>query len=64
MAIIQKTGIMEQVLPPLGNNTNSFDGTFDGDGFTINNLTINLPTSDNVGLFGLSHRNNQRYNSR
>ena len=37
---------------PLGDDANSFDGTFDGGGFTISNLTINVPASDNVGLFG------------
>ena len=39
---------------PLGNDGNSFDGTFDGGGFTINNLTIDLPASNNIGLFGNS----------
>lgn len=29
-----------------------FSGLFDGGGHTIDNLTINLPTTDNVGLFG------------
>ena len=29
---------------PLGNDASSFDGIFDGGGFTIRNLTINLPT--------------------
>ncbi len=37
---------------PIGNNTNSFTGTFDGLGFTISNLYINRPTQDYVGLFG------------
>ncbi|MBM7131386.1 MBG domain-containing protein [Dyella mobilis] len=31
---------------------NMFAGTFDGLGHTISGLTINLPGSDNVGLFG------------
>ena len=31
---------------------NGFSGTFDGLGHTINNLSINLPSSTNVGLFG------------
>lgn len=29
-----------------------FNGTFDGRGYTISNLTINRPTKSNVGLFG------------
>ena len=39
---------------PLGNLTNNFDGTFDGNGFTIRNLTIDLPASSNLGLFGVN----------
>ncbi|MBQ3435177.1 MAG: hypothetical protein IJG24_09070, partial [Selenomonadaceae bacterium] len=35
---------------PIGNADNSFAGTFDGGGNTINNLTIT--SGDNVGLFG------------
>lgn len=31
-----------------------FTGSFDGNGFTISNLTINAPTTDYVGLFGLA----------
>ncbi|HUH56451.1 MAG TPA: filamentous hemagglutinin N-terminal domain-containing protein, partial [Rhodanobacter sp.] len=30
----------------------AFNGVFDGLGHTIDNLTINRPTTDNVGLFG------------
>jgi filamentous hemagglutinin family protein len=37
---------------PLGNSSVLFLGTFDGLGHTISNLFINLPTADNVGLFG------------
>ena len=37
---------------PLGDGSNSFDGTFDGGGFTISNLTIDLSASNNIGLFG------------
>ena len=29
-----------------------FTGTFNGNSYTISNLFINLPTTDNVGLFG------------
>ncbi|MCX7242012.1 MAG: MBG domain-containing protein [Burkholderiales bacterium] len=38
---------------PIGNVfPNRFSGSFDGLGHTINHLTINLPTTNNVGLFG------------
>ena len=37
---------------PIGNLTNKFSGTFDGQGYTIDGLTINRPTQNNVGLFG------------
>ena len=36
---------------PIGNNTTSFEGTFDGNGKTIYNLNVNS-TEDNIGLFG------------
>ena len=40
---------------PIGTtSSNSFSGTFDGDGKTISNLTVNLPNNYNVGLFGHS----------
>ena len=40
---------------PIGNDTNYFWGTFDGQGHTISNMTINVNTPDAnqfVGLFG------------
>jgi len=37
---------------PIGSNSSSFNGTFDGNGNTISNLTINRSTTDYVGLFG------------
>jgi filamentous hemagglutinin family protein len=37
---------------PLGNSTSEFTGTFDGLGHTIANLFMNLPTTNDVGLFG------------
>ena len=39
---------------PIGNSTTNFTGTFDGQGHTISNLTINLPSADHVGLFGFT----------
>ena len=37
---------------PIGSNNANFTGSFDGSGHTISGLTINLPASFNVGLFG------------
>ncbi|HEY8102595.1 MAG TPA: YDG domain-containing protein, partial [Burkholderiaceae bacterium] len=37
---------------PVGNFTTKFSGTFDGLGHSISNLTINLPSTMFVGLFG------------
>jgi filamentous hemagglutinin family protein len=37
---------------PVGNNSTPYSGTFNGNNYTISNLFINLPTTDNVGLFG------------
>lgn len=38
---------------PIGTSSNKFKGTFDGAGFKIKNLTINI-SSQNVGLFGFT----------
>lgn len=37
---------------PIGEDTNSFSGTFDGNGYTISNLKIDRLSENNVGLFG------------
>lgn len=37
---------------PIGNASTPFTGTLDGKGYTINDIMINLPGTDNVGLFG------------
>lgn len=39
-------------LRPIGNSILRFTGRFDGQGFVIRNLTMNLPQKDYVGLFG------------
>ncbi len=39
---------------PIGNNTTKFTGIYDGNGYVINNLTINRPTEYNVGFFGVT----------
>ncbi|AEG31867.1 two-partner secretion domain-containing protein [Thiomicrospira cyclica] len=43
---------------PVGNSTNAFTGSFDGQGSTISNLTINRPTLSDVGLFGVAENVN------
>ncbi|MGE4334575.1 MAG: hypothetical protein AB7E55_01190 [Pigmentiphaga sp.] len=37
---------------PIGNSSNRFKGTFDGNGHKIFGLTVNRPRSDHQGLFG------------
>jgi hypothetical protein len=37
---------------PVGNRTNPFTGSFDGQGYTISALNIDRPSSMDVGLFG------------
>lgn len=38
---------------PIGDNFNGFTGVFNGKGYTITNLTINRPTQNTIGFFGL-----------
>jgi len=40
---------------PIGDNINNFTGSFDGQNYTISELTINRPTTDYVGLFGFAN---------
>ncbi|MCK4978795.1 MAG: T9SS type A sorting domain-containing protein, partial [Candidatus Delongbacteria bacterium] len=37
---------------PIGNDSIEFTGSYDGNNFNINNLTINRPEQDFIGLFG------------
>ncbi|MEG0571049.1 MAG: hypothetical protein RR497_05335, partial [Oscillospiraceae bacterium] len=37
---------------PIGSNTNQYQGTFNGNDFTVNGLYINAPNQDYQGLFG------------
>ena len=37
---------------PIGNDTSPFTGTFDGNGYVIDGLSINRSASNDVGLFG------------
>ena len=39
---------------PIGNSTNIFQGTFDGDNHTISNLVINAAGKSNIGFFGFT----------
>lgn len=39
---------------PIGNSENPFTGSYNGFGHTISNLTINRPTQDSIGLFGVT----------
>lgn len=43
-----------QGFDPIGQTGNVFDGFFNGQNFAVNNLYINRPTADNIGLFGLT----------
>ena len=45
-------GVTTTSFAPIGTPSKPFKGTFEGGGKTISNLTINLPSQDNVGLFG------------
>src|SRR5690606_10219504 len=38
---------------PIGTLTNPFTGSFNGNSKTIANLSLNLPSDENVGLFGV-----------
>ncbi|WP_336788867.1 S-layer homology domain-containing protein [Paenibacillus sp. MMO-177] len=42
--------VLDGLWGPIGNG-NSFTGNFDGNGKTISGLEIDMPTTDNVGLF-------------
>ncbi|MDX1901589.1 MAG: filamentous hemagglutinin N-terminal domain-containing protein [Gammaproteobacteria bacterium] len=43
---------INQGFAPIGNTSYSFTGTFNGAGYSISDLYINLPSTDSVGLFG------------
>ncbi len=42
----------ESCFNPLGNSTNNFTGSYNGNGYLISNLYINRPITDCVGIFG------------
>ncbi|MEW6061284.1 MAG: GLUG motif-containing protein [Bacteroidota bacterium] len=37
---------------PIGNNVTNFTGTYDGNNYTISNLSINRPGTNFIGMFG------------
>lgn len=39
---------------PIGSWNNPFEGTFDGQGYTISNLFINAPEGEGIGFFGVT----------
>jgi len=39
---------------PIGDSSNKFQGSYDGDGYTISNLFIERPSENYVGLFGIN----------
>lgn len=40
---------------PIGNSSKAFSGSYNGKGHIIDQLNINRPTEDNIGLFGKSN---------
>jgi hypothetical protein len=40
---------------PIGDDYKRFSGSYDGNGFTVSNLTINRPEENWIGLFGYAH---------
>ena len=45
--------LMSEEWTPIGNNTNKFQGTFDGKGYTVSNLVI-TGNNSNAGFFGFT----------
>ena len=41
-----------ETFTPIGNFNDPFTGTFDGNGYTISNITLIEPMTDDLGLFG------------
>ncbi len=47
--------LANQAWTPIGNASNPFKGTFDGNGKTIHNLNVQMAGDSNAGLFGVTH---------
>jgi len=45
----------DSVFSPIGNNSTKFTGSYDGDGYTINGLTIDRESTNYIGLFGYTN---------
>jgi len=45
----------DNVFSPIGNNSTKFTGSYDGDGYTINGLTIDRESTNYIGLFGYTN---------
>ncbi len=50
---LNEDGAYDNVWTPIGTNENPFEGTFNGNGYTISGLYINSPEDSNIGLFGV-----------
>ena len=49
----QVPGIADSGFSPIGSSSTAFEGSYDGDGYTISGLFINR-SSNNIGLFGFT----------
>ncbi|HOC58887.1 MAG TPA: GLUG motif-containing protein, partial [Smithellaceae bacterium] len=47
--------IINQGFLPIGTSIAPFTGTFNGTGYTVNDIFINRPSTDHVGLFGYTN---------
>jgi hypothetical protein len=47
---------MDELWTPVGTSGSSFQGTFDGDIFTLSRLKVNIPNNSYAGLFGYVYR--------
>ncbi len=50
-ADIEYDKTVENNYTPIGNESNTFKGHFDGKGHTVSGINVNLPSNDYVGLF-------------
>ncbi|MCQ4936299.1 fibronectin type III domain-containing protein, partial [Anaerotignum propionicum] len=50
--LMRNIDLLNNEFTPIGTQENPFTGIFDGNGYTIQNLSISLPDDNNIGLFG------------
>ena len=55
--LLKDINLQSQAWTPIGNTTNAYNGTFDGDGHTVSRLFVGGNTNDNVGFFGYVGKN-------